>query len=519
MSYIALYRKWRPLVFDDVVEQEHIVKSLKYSVNTGRIAHAYLFCGTRGTGKTTMAQILSRAVNCLNPNNGNPCNECEICRGILSGSLLDVMEIDAASNNSVDNVRDIRDEVIYTPSRAKYKVYIIDEVHMLSTGAFNALLKTLEEPPSHVIFILATTEPHKLPATILSRCQRYDFRRITVESIAVRLDKISRANGIDVENEALKLIARISEGALRDALSILDQCISLGNKKITYSDVLSITGMANEHFISTFVDSISNRDISNILILINHLVMEGKDISQFVSTLILYYRNLLICKLLDNAQSIIDASGDSINTMKLQASSLDKDEIIYIIKELSELESSLKWANHPRVMLEVTLIKICTNPVKNEPQKIENNQTIPAKQVSSQEGTHNIFSNSVNLVQIWDEVLKELNKAGKGPLCFILRTAKILEFDINCIGIILPGNDGANREIVSQPANIKLIEKILKDKLGKEVRVKCLIEKDLENIKKFNPEVIDSEIFNDDRVEKILSFATTFNAPFNIYDK
>jgi DNA polymerase-3 subunit gamma/tau len=227
MSYTALYREWRPLVFEDVVEQEHIVKTLKYSVTAGRIAHAYLFCGTRGTGKTTMAHILSRAINCLNPQNGDPCNECEVCKGILEGSILDVLEIDAASNNSVDNVREIRDEVIYAPSTARYKVYIIDEVHMLSTGAFNALLKTLEEPPSHVVFILATTEPHKLPATILSRCQRFDFRKISVEGIVQRLDKVAHANGITFEKEALRLISRLADGALRDALSIMDQCMSL----------------------------------------------------------------------------------------------------------------------------------------------------------------------------------------------------------------------------------------------------------------------------------------------------
>lgn len=597
MPYIALYRQWRPLVFDDVVEQEHIVKSLKYSVSTERIAHAYLFCGTRGTGKTTMAQILSRAVNCLNPNDGNPCNKCEICKDVLSGSLLDVVEIDAASNNSVDNVRDIRDEVVYTPARAKYKVYIIDEVHMLSTGAFNALLKTLEEPPSYVIFILATTEPHKLPATILSRCQRYDFRRITVDSIASRLNIISKTNGIDVEDEALKLIARLSDGALRDALSILDQCISLGNKNITYTDVLSITGVVNEGFISAFVDSISNKDISNLINLINELVMEGKDISQFVSALIVYYRNLLLCKLLNNAETIIESSKNSINTMKQQAARLEKDEIIYIIKELSELESSLKWATHPRIILEVALIKICTNTstindaniinsannsnvinsantINNTGNSIgdarqshetnhkinhkldkdstpteDNNQSGPKPNVKNEAiEPDNTLSDKINLDKIWGEVLKELMKAGKGPLCFILKTAKIHKVNKGCIALILPGNYEANKDIVSQPDNIKLIEKILKAKLGTEIRVKCLLEKDIENIEQFEPVSSDikysGDSFNDSSysdlddtfddtyannkstddstdnyVGKISDFATSINAPFNIYDK
>lgn len=564
MSYIALYRQWRPLIFDDIVEQQHIVRSLKYSVSTGRIAHAYLFCGTRGTGKTTMAQILSRAVNCLNQNNGNPCNKCEICKGILSGSLLDVIEIDAASNNSVDNVRDIRDEVIYTPARAKYKVYIIDEVHMLSTGAFNALLKTLEEPPSHVIFILATTEPHKLPATILSRCQRYDFRRITVDSIASRLDMISKANGIDVEVDALKLIARLSDGALRDALSILDQCISLGSKKIAYTDVLSITGVVNEGFISSFVDSISSRDISNLLNMIDDLVMEGKDISQFVSTLILYYRNLLLCKLLDNVEGIIEASKDSIDTMKSQALRLEKDVIIYIIKELSDLESGLKWVNHPRIMLEVVLIKICTKTeaaantvnVSDIPSNIKNvdiNEVLKKKPEAKEHETSHKTSrdtakisdefsaelnvknddiksvntsgnkvsirDKIDLDQIWDDVLKELMKAGKGPLCFILRTAKIMEFGKKCIAIVLPGDYEANKDIVSQSENIKLIEELLQVKLGTEVRVKCLLEKDIKDNKQFEDVFCDTEDFADSCIEKISDFATTLNAPLNIFDK
>ncbi|HQA57033.1 MAG TPA: DNA polymerase III subunit gamma/tau, partial [Acetivibrio sp.] len=272
MAYLALYRKWRPLVFEDVVEQEHVVKTLRNSINTGRIAHAYLFSGTRGTGKTTMAKIFSRAVNCLNPKDGDPCNECEICKGILNGSLLDVIEIDAASNNGVDNVRELRDEVVYTPSKAKYKVYIIDEVHMLSTGAFNALLKTLEEPPSHVIFILATTEPHKLPATILSRCQRFDFRRISVDSIAKRIEYIAGESGVDIKEDASRLIAKLSDGALRDAISILDQCISLGNKELTYEDVLKVVGLVTDTFIVEVVDNIKNQDVGKVLEAVNRLV-------------------------------------------------------------------------------------------------------------------------------------------------------------------------------------------------------------------------------------------------------
>lgn len=359
MSYIALYRKWRPLVFQDVVEQEHVVQTLKNSVKTGRIAHAYLFCGTRGTGKTTMAHILSRAINCLNPKDGDPCNKCEICTSILSGTLLDVVEIDAASNNSVDNVREIRDEVVYAPSRAKYKVYIIDEVHMLSTGAFNALLKTLEEPPQHVVFILATTEPHKLPATILSRCQRFDFRRITLDSIMKRLMVIAEDNNLVLHKDAARLIARLSDGALRDAISLLDQCISIGNKEINYSLVMSVVGIAADTFISDIIDCIIDKNVEKLLASLDNLVQEGLDISRFVSDLISYYRNILICSVSDNPEDIVETYPEALEKLKKQSNNYSVNEISAIIKELSSLEGRLKWANNPRIMLEVSLIKIC----------------------------------------------------------------------------------------------------------------------------------------------------------------
>jgi DNA polymerase III subunit gamma/tau len=367
MSYIALYREWRPTLFEDVVEQEHVVKTLRYSVSTGRIAHAYLFCGTRGTGKTTMAQILSRAINCLNPKDGDPCNQCEVCREILAGSCVDVLEIDAASNNSVDNVRSIRDEVIYSPTKARRKVYIIDEVHMLSSGAFNALLKTLEEPPEHVVFILATTEPHKLPATILSRCQRFDFRRITHESIVRHLDKIAAAGGITLDSDAAKLIARMSDGAMRDAISLLDQCISLGGGKIGYDDVLSVAGIVNDTFMTDFINCILNKNIIAILGNIERLVMDGRDIAHFVSDLVLYFRNLLLCKATKGqCDNLVEVPASVLEDMKQQAESISQDEIVYRIKELSALETGLKWASNPRVLLEVTLIKLCIDIVPED---------------------------------------------------------------------------------------------------------------------------------------------------------
>ena len=307
-----------------------------------------------------MAHILSRAINCLNPKDGDPCNQCEICREILAGSCVDVLEIDAASNNSVDNVRAIRDEVIYAPTKARRKVYIIDEVHMLSTGAFNALLKTLEEPPEHVVFILATTEPHKLPATILSRCQRFDFRRISHDSIVKQLDKIATAGGTVLNEDAARLIARMSDGAMRDAISLLDQCISLGSGNITYDNVLSVVGIVNDTFMAEFVESMLKKNVAAILGNIGRLVSDGRDIAHFVSDLVIYFRNILICNVTNGqCDNLIEVPLAVMENMKMQAGSISRDGAAYLVKELSSLERDLKWAANPRVLLEVSLIKLC----------------------------------------------------------------------------------------------------------------------------------------------------------------
>ena len=360
MSYTALYRKWRPLVFEDVVEQSHVVRTLKNTVKTDRIGHAYLFCGTRGTGKTSMAKIFARAINCLDPNDGDPCNKCEICRGILEDTVLDVVEIDAASNNSVDNVREIREEVVYAPSQSRYKVYIIDEVHMLSSGAFNALLKTLEEPPSHVVFILATTDPHKLPATILSRCQRFDFKKITQDSIAERIKYITAQSGLNIDEDAAQLIAKLADGAMRDALSILDQCIAVGGSEITHQSVLDIVGIVSDDFIADLVEDIKNCDVAALVKDVESLSSNGRDILKFASDLVIYFRNLLICKLSDNPGSIIEYSKEYVERMIQQSKAFDKTRLIGIITELSSMESQLKYALNQRVFLEVVLISIST---------------------------------------------------------------------------------------------------------------------------------------------------------------
>ena len=360
MSYTALYRKWRPLVFEDVVEQSHVVRTLKNTVKTDRIGHAYLFCGTRGTGKTSMAKIFARAINCLDPHDGDPCNKCEICRGILEDTVLDVVEIDAASNNSVDNVREIREEVVYAPSQSRYKVYIIDEVHMLSSGAFNALLKTLEEPPSHVVFILATTDPHKLPATILSRCQRFDFKKITQDSIAERIKYITAQSGLNIDEDAAQLIAKLADGAMRDALSILDQCIAVGGSEITHQSVLDIVGIVSDDFIADLVEDIKNCDVAALVKDVESLSSNGRDILKFASDLVIYFRNLLICKLSDNPGNIIEYSKEYVERMIQQSNAFDKTRLIGIITELSSMESQLKYALNQRVFLEVVLISIST---------------------------------------------------------------------------------------------------------------------------------------------------------------
>lgn len=549
MSYIALYRKWRPKVFEDVVEQEHVVKTLKNAVSSNRIAHAYLFCGTRGTGKTTMAKIFSRAINCENPNDGDPCNECEVCKGILSGNLLDVIEIDAASNNSVENVRDIRDEVVYAPSKARFKVYIIDEVHMLSTGAFNALLKTLEEPPSHVVFILATTEPHKLPVTILSRCQRFDFRRISVESIMGRLNEISSKSEINLNNDAARLIAKMADGALRDAISILDQCIALGNKEITYEDALSVIGIVNDTFIADIVDALNLKDIQRCLELVESLIINGKDIGHFVSDVVQYFRNLLICKVTEKSDDIIEASMEMMDKLKSQCANMGQEEIIYIIKELSALESSLKWATHPRVLLEVALIKICesassfnSNNILVRLESLEKklasgNITISAESrdnyaVKPAAGTTKTGtpvkaeasspSNSdgskgkplpKNSNFDWEDVLKEIKNSGRMAAYTSLIGTKAHKIDDKTICIVFGNGLDFNKTLVSKPDNLEAIQNILNRRLGGEFKVKC-VDEDYIPQKTAQPAEEKDEL-----LEKADGIAKLFNAPLNIIDE
>ena len=360
MSYTALYRKFRPDNFADVKGQDHIVTTLTNQINANRIGHAYLFCGTRGTGKTTVAKILAKAVNCQHPVNGSPCNECEMCKAIQAGTSMNVIEIDAASNTGVDNIREIREEVTYRPTEGNYKVYIIDEVHMLSTGAFNALLKTLEEPPSYVIFILATTEAHKIPITILSRCQRYDFHRISIDTIAARLTELLKAEGVEAEEKAVRYVAKAGDGSMRDALSLLDQCIAfyLG-QTLTYDKVLEVLGAVDTEVFSKLLRKVLTGDVTAAIRSLEELIVGGRELSQFVGDFTWYMRNLLLVKTSDNPEEAIDVSSENLKLLKEESEMTDIDTLMRYIRIFSELSNQIRFATQKRVLVEIALIKLC----------------------------------------------------------------------------------------------------------------------------------------------------------------
>lgn len=384
MAYQALYRKWRPTDFSDVKGQDHIVTTLRNQIKMNRIGHAYLFCGTRGTGKTTVAKILARAVNCLNPIDGSPCNECAMCRAINEQSSMNVIEIDAASNNGVDNIREIREEVGYSPTEGRYKVYIIDEVHMLSPGAYNALLKTLEEPPSYVVFILATTEAHRIPATIQSRCQRYDFKRITVDTISERLNELIEKEQLDVEDRAVRYIARTADGALRDALSLLDRCTSFYiNEKLTYDKVLEVLGAVDTSVFSRLLRCIMARDITGAIYLLEDVIIQGRELSQFVTDFIWYMRNLLLAQSADDLEDILDVSSENMAALKEEAAQIDANTLMRYIRVFSELSGQMRYSSQKRVLLEVALVKLCRPSMERSYDSILNRLNLIEQQLAS----------------------------------------------------------------------------------------------------------------------------------------
>ena len=396
MSYTALYRKFRPDNFADVKGQDHIVTTLTNQIKHNRIGHAYLFCGTRGTGKTTVAKILAKAVNCEHPVNGSPCNECAMCKAIQAGTAMNVIEIDAASNNGVDNIREIREEVSYRPTEGKYKVYIIDEVHMLSTGAFNALLKTLEEPPSYVMFILATTEAHKIPITILSRCQRYDFHRITIDTIAARLDELLRVEGVTAEEKAVRYVAKAGDGSMRDALSLLDQCIAfyLG-QELTYDKVLEVLGAVDTEVFSKLLRKVIQGDVTGSIHILEELIVGGRELSQFVGDFTWYMRNLLLVKTSENPEEAIDVSSENMKLLKEESTMLEAETLMRYIRIFSDLSNQIRYATQKRVLVEIALIKLCRPAMETNLDSVLDRLRVleqriderPVQQVIVQQGT------------------------------------------------------------------------------------------------------------------------------------
>lgn len=362
MSYTALYRKFRPQVFRDVVGQEHIVRTLQNQIRTGHISHAYLFCGTRGTGKTSTAKIFARAINCLSPTEeGEPCNECQFCTDILSGRSVNVIEIDAASNNSVENIREIREEVKYPPTEGTYKVYIIDEVHMLSGSAFNALLKTLEEPPAHVIFILATTDPQKIPATILSRCQRFDFRRITTEDITHTLMGYLEEEGQQATEEAVRYVAQLADGSLRDSLSILDQCLAFySGEEVTLEKVQDVVGAVDPSVFFDMTEALATKNATKAMELIQDMLLAGRDVKQFLSEFLGHLRNLLITASVPNPEKILDISTDYLERLQHQTQAVSAEEITFWMRRFSALQSDIRYAANERILLEVEVLRLCS---------------------------------------------------------------------------------------------------------------------------------------------------------------
>ena len=507
MEYTALYRKFRPLTFSEIVGQEHIVKTLKNEIINDRIGHAYLFNGVRGTGKTTAAKILARAVNCLNPQNGEPCNECSVCKSALDGSLTDIVEMDAASNNSVDDVRAIRDEVNFLPTVAKYRVYIIDEVHMLSPGAFNALLKTLEEPPAHVKFILATTEPQKLPATILSRCQRFDFKKISDENIEKRLDYVCKQSNLDITKDAEKLIAQLSEGAMRDALSILERCTQ-EEGTITDELVKELVGIPKVESVNKIVKAILEKDTDTALTTIDEIVSDGKDIVNFLWEMIKYVKDILVFK--TNSKLEIYSKQET-QAIKALAENTTKEKLINIIYELSNLQNDIKWSSQKLIMFQVAIIKLCnsnsttggtpgTDNTQNE-KEIEDlkykisrlekelkllqdtprpTNTIIEDQSTKQQNKIEFKpeikkSNTIKLgnsVQNWPKIVNNLKQEGKITLYTNLLNSTANEINDMTVGIKFErGLTPFGKAILEKSENMSEIVKQVSTEMGKPMRV------------------------------------------------
>lgn len=508
MSYTALYRKFRPDNFADVKGQDHIVTTLTNQIKANRIGHAYLFTGTRGTGKTTVAKIFARAVNCEHPENGNPCGKCAACRSIAAGTSMNVIEIDAASNNGVDNIREIVEEVSYSPTEGKYKVYIIDEVHMLSIGAFNALLKTLEEPPAYVIFILATTEVHKIPITILSRCQRYDFRRITVDTITDRLQELMKKEQVEVEEKALRYIAKTADGSMRDALSLLDQCIAFHlGQTLTYDKVLDVLGAVDTGVFSRLFRAVIDRDVLQCITLLEDIVMQGRELTQFVTDFTWYLRNLMLVKASDDVSDVVDVSAETLAKLKEEADMAEMDQIIRYIRIFSELEGRIRYASGKRILIETALIKLCRPAMESSQdalpdrvraleEKVEKgiacvpspgtgagnpecNPAVPQKP----EIPKAIPEDIKMIVNKWQSIVGMADN----PMKMYLKSAGLSLGGENRLMLVL--EDGiASDYFLKEPGNLEQLELLISDFLQKEVKVEV---RSVENEKEFQDNYID----------------------------
>lgn len=433
MGYQALYRVWRPQQLKDVVGQEHITKTLQNALLQEKLSHAYLFSGPRGTGKTSAAKIIAKAINCEMAPVAEPCNECAACLGITSGAIVDVMEIDAASNNGVDEIRDIRDKVKFAPNEVRYKVYIIDEVHMLSTGAFNALLKTLEEPPSHVLFILATTEPHKIPLTIISRCQRFDFKRITNQAIVARLTHILEHDHVSAEEEALSMIARAAEGGMRDALSLLDQAISFASDTLQLEDVLAVTGAVSQRSLAEVVSSIHQGDTVSVLQRLDRLLQDGKDPLRFIEDVIYYFRDILLYKNAPQAEDLLERAKVDEEFERLVAE-MDARWLYATIESLNGSQQEMKWSAHPKIFLELAFIKLVNQRITQAHEKVDAS-TVSSNEIEQLKGKvhtlekalQNLQENGIQGVESKERVPSQVRKPKKAPAQARVSTAKVKE--------------------------------------------------------------------------------------------
>ena len=543
MGYTALYRKFRPLTFSEMVGQEHITRTLKNQIMADRVGHAYLFNGGRGTGKTSAAKILARAINCLNPKDGEPCNECEICKGAISGSLTDIVEMDAASNNSVEDIRSIREEVNFLPTKAKYRVYIIDEVHMLSTGAFNALLKTLEEPPEHVKFILATTEPQKLPATILSRCQRFDFKRISNEDIIKRLKIVCKESDIEISEGALNIIAVLSEGAMRDALSILERCIQDGENKIDEDKIKDLVGIPKITFVHDITRAIIEYNIDDALESVNKVLDEGKDVTNLIWEIIKYIKDILVYKACNKIELYSEDEKAKIEELSKQVT---KERLVSLVYELSEIENELKWSTQKTIMFQAGIIKLCNKLADNSGsleervEKIEKylksgklvtsnvtqtyavqNGAVPNVVINpvnkkidniskndsakTQKPKMNFSSNKVE--EFWPQIVNGLKQNGKIVLYTNLINSKAVQINDMVVGIEFPGGlTSFGKTILEKQENIKELTNLVSMASGKPMQIKYISGSSNENQVKLTKE------------QNLENFANQSDIPFNIID-